>query len=67
VNVLAGHKIVLELLQKQLTASRLLTVVNGFLNNRDQLAKNQKKIFKIIQPLALKDVYKNTGSYIIKY
>ena len=67
VNILAGHKVVMELLQKHLTASRLLTIINGFLNNREQLAENQKKIFKIIQPLALKDVYKNTGSYIIKY
>jgi len=67
VNVLANKRVVLELLQENLTASHLLKIIEEFLNNPEKLQDKQDQIFNIIEPLAIKRVYQHTSSYIANY
>jgi len=67
INILANRPVVLELLQGDLTVSRLFTAVEEYLQNPKKMQEKQNQILNIIEPLALKNVYRQTSSYIAKY
>ena len=60
-------ELVLELLQQDLTASHLLKILKDSLNNPGKMQEKQNQIFNIIEPLAVKNTYKHTSSYIANY
>ena len=67
INVLAKERVVLELLQQDLTVPRLLQIMENSLNNPEKTQQTQNIIFNIIKPLAVKNAYKNTSFYIANY
>ena len=67
VNILANKSIVLEVLQNNLTASQLVVVLQEYLHNPQKLQQKQNEILEIIKPLALKNAYEQTSSYIANY
>lgn len=67
VNVLANKPIIIELLQKDLTASRLFHTMMDCLQNPQKMQKKQDCVLEVIKPLAVQNVYQNTSSYIANY